>query len=239
MKQRIGLGINSTGLGDCIVNLPLARALGDRCVFELHPNQSRFQFLFDDVCDTMLTENPAETRNGGHPSWHFAAQKLDAYGLGKADWTPRISKQWFGAKHQADVFISNGCAAEWMNLRGGHRLPWNAIAARLDGYSMFQTGGDTETPVVGASFEKDMPLPDVVVAMKLCRVALVVDSGLHHLAVSMGMPTVVLHPHDCPEYRHSNWHYRWLENASYYPFERVMDAVEKVAEILDVLEEVE
>lgn len=218
---RIGLGNHSVGLGDCLVQLPLARALGTQCIFEMPYSCARFSPLFTGLCETHLTDLPAETRNAG--TGHFAQRKLRAYGFSSDSYLPQMNLQMLGLsgrERSIDIALVTDCAKHWRHVRGTSHLPWSDLLRQLDGLEIVQYGTTDHALVPGAQDGRGSSIPSLMEFYSSTRLYVGADTGDLHLALASGADAIVVVPPDCPEYRYEHWHYNFPNRVSYVTLDR-------------------
>lgn len=226
-KLHISPGKNgSMGLGDLMLFTPIMRQMD--VVLELPTPQARFKPLFDNLCEVVIADTLRYPEDKG--PGHYAVQKLRALGLNEKDylpaihiyedeldWAVKVSDQW---KRTPIAFVPC-CSPKWARLRQPPSLDyWQPLIARLAQkfWVILFRYGENKPVIPGVSqVYDDFSVRQQAALFKLIGRYLGVDTGDHHLMLSVGGRNIVLVPDNQAQYSYEFWHYQ-SDRIQYFNF---------------------
>ena len=124
MNKIIGANPNSSGLGDILLLTAICKHFPD-VIVQLHPNYSKFAFLFDGICKRVeFTTSPIHTP-GMKDNYTVTEAMLAEFGYFGKDTIPFIfvnPDQYEQAKQELKhiknpIAVKANCAARWKHVR--------------------------------------------------------------------------------------------------------------------------
>lgn len=204
MTKIIGAHPNSSGLGDVLLLTAICKHFPD-VIVQLHPDYSKFAFLFNGLCKRVeLTTTPIHTP-GMKENCTVTEGMLAEFGYFGKDTTPFIFVDGHNYKQAKEklkhiknpIAIKANCSKRWSHVR---EYNINYIQDRvnelvLKGFTPIQFGiSDNFTPLNNCIHMIDVELPELAALYKVIGIYFGVDTGDAHLMISVGGSCTILVP---------------------------------------------
>lgn len=205
MIDTIGTHPNSSGLGDVLLLTAVCKHFPD-LVVQLHPNCSKFSFLFNGLCKRVeFTETPTHTKGVYIENGTFSQYMLKEFGYEGEDSIPFVftnTEKYLKAKKKIEhiknpIIVKFNCAPRWKHVREYDVSKFQSEIDKLieQKYTPIQTGtSDNFTPMKGCITMIDLELEDLCALYKAVGIYFGTDTGDFHLMLAVGGSCTVICP---------------------------------------------
>jgi len=204
MTKIIGANPNSSGLGDVLLLTAICKHFPD-VIVQLHPDYSRFAFLFNGLCKQVeLTTTPIHTP-AMKENFTVTEAMLAEFGYFGKDTTPFIfvDRDNYEQAKQELKYIKNpivvkaNCSSRWKHVR---QYDINYVQKEVNklilaGFAPIQFGiSDNFTPLDGCIHMIDVDIQKLSAIYKVIGHYFGTDTGDMHLMIAVGGTCTVLVP---------------------------------------------
>lgn len=192
------------GLGDTLTITPVAAALGGKAVMLLPPKLAHFAFLFAGHCPVRISED--------HPVFPWKSkpiigQKLEVFGLHAANQLPVINvspeviiqARGIIGRYNNPIAFCPTCSRHWSHMRQRPPRYWEPVVRDLAKRWTVCQFGWPEYPLLDGARRMDFISLEILAGMyHLIGNYVGVDTGDHHLMLSVGGRCVTAEPDPLP-----------------------------------------